>query len=169
MSSANELPIIHNFIMQLEEYINRNGLCSRAEYPFNIIGETSLNLSPLGITENQLIAFCQKIRANQGNLDATFSNYLKALNNSSLLKIINDTATTNAFFVMVMYMHNPLHMEIVTIKDPEELLYDLQTPDEVKELITDQDGIYYNLLNLDSDKDESDSYSSEEDYHYSDL
>lgn len=169
IESADELPIIYNFITQLEKYINYNELCREAEYPFTIIGDASLNLSPLGINENQLIAFCEKIQDNQGDLDTTLSNYLKAIKNYPLLDAVNYTDTTNAFFIINMYMRNPLHINILTTNDLEELLYDLQPPDEIQELITDRDGIYYNLLHLESDKEESDSYSSEEDYTYSDL
>ena len=169
MSSTDDLLTIQNFITKLEQYIDHHKLCSEEEYPFTIIGQDSLNLSPLGIDTNALISFCNKIRDNQGNLEATFSNYLKALGNYPLLDTVNDTDATNASFIIDTYMQNPLHMNILIANDPKELLYELQTPDEVITLIQDPNGLYYNLLNLDSDKEEIDSYSSEEDYNYSDL
>ncbi len=166
MSSADELPIIHNFITNLENYIN--GRLPNEEEYFTIIGENSLNLSPLGITQEQLITFCKKIRSNQDNLHKTLSNYMIALGNTPLLDIINHTGETNAFFISGMYMLDPLHLDILA-NDLEELSYAPRTPDNIMALITNPHGVYYNFLNLDSDKEESDSYLSEEDYNYSDL
>jgi hypothetical protein len=169
MVSANQLPIIYNFITQLEKYINDNGLCSEEEYPFTIIGEDSLNLSPLGIDVTALIGFCKTIRENQDDLNTTLSNYLKALKNSPVLERINDTGATNACFVIYMYIKNPLHMDILNANDPEELLHNWQTPLNVKNLINDPDGVYYYLLNLDNNKEENDSSSSENEYTAWDL
>lgn len=169
MASADELPIIHQFITTLEEYINYNGLCSETEYPFTIIGEDSLNLSPLGINTDSLITFCKKIRENQDDLSTTISNYLKALKNASLLEILNNTDSTNTFFIICMYIHHPLHLNILSANDLTELLYNPNTPVDICTLIKDPCGIYYNLLHLERNKEEHYSYSPEEDYTYWDL
>lgn len=128
-----------------------------------------MDFIPLGITEAKLANFCQDIIFNHYNLTRTLNNYLKALKNFPLLDTLNDTDATNASFIIDAYMQNPLRMNILIANDPKALLHELQTPDEVITLIQDPNELYYNLLNLDSNKEESDSYSSEEDYNYSDL
>lgn len=168
-SSPDELPIIHKFITTLEEYINYNGLCSDTEYPFTIIGKDSLNLTPLGINADTLTTFCKKIRENQEDLPTTLSNYLKVLKNTSLLESLNDTDATNTFFIICMYIQHPLHLKILITDDPAELLYDPNTPLDIITLIKDPYGIYYDLLNLEKQKEEGYAYSPEEDYTYWDL
>ena len=159
MPSDNELQIIRNFITHLEEYINHNGLCSDAEYPFTIIGENTLHLSPLGISPNHLVGFFKTIRYRNEDCQARLTSYLKILENPELIEQVKYVNKSNATFIIDLYTQNSLHIDILSEGNIEALLSSPDTPLEVKTLIEDPSEIYCNVLNAENTKNSSNEYS----------
>lgn len=159
MPSDNELPIIRNFVTHLEEYINQNGLCRDTEYPFSIISENALNLSPLDVTQNHIVGFYKTIRHRNENCQARFASYLKILTKPELLEQVKYVNKSNATFIIDLYTQNSLHIDILSEGNIEELLSSPYTSLEIKTLIEDPSEIYFNILNSESAKNSSNEYS----------